>query len=166
MADIDEVRKDLKPAAFTGAATAVMGTVGGLMPAAVHSVLVGGSLLSFAGMLTSDIAVVAAYVPEEGGWLNGDFAYSLPHMLSTAYARSEQGPFALLWFTPSFCGGLPALANARPRRYRRWTPSRPLVESISSSRPRRPRRSSATARLTGSGIIRQKRRACWRERHG
>ena len=58
-------------------------------------------------------AVVAAYVPEEGGWLNGDFAYFLPHMLSTAYARSEQGPFALLWFTPSFCGGLPALANAQ-----------------------------------------------------
>jgi hypothetical protein len=60
MADIDEVRRDLKPAAFTGAATAVMGTAGGLLPAAVHSVLVGGSILSFAGMLTSDIAVVAA----------------------------------------------------------------------------------------------------------
>jgi hypothetical protein len=58
-------------------------------------------------------AVVAAYVPEEGGWLNGDFAYFLPHMLSTAYARSVQGPFAVLWFTPSFCGGLPALANAQ-----------------------------------------------------
>ena len=58
-------------------------------------------------------AVVGAYVPEDGGWLNGDFAYFLPHMLATAYARSEQGPLALLWFTPSFCGGLPALANAQ-----------------------------------------------------
>jgi hypothetical protein len=57
--------------------------------------------------------VVAAHVPEEGGWLNGDFAYFLPHMLSTAYARSVQGSLALLWFTPSFCGGLPALANAQ-----------------------------------------------------
>ena len=58
-------------------------------------------------------ALVDTYVPEEGGWLNGDFAYFLPHMLSTAYARAVQGPFALLWFTPSFCGGLPALANAQ-----------------------------------------------------
>jgi hypothetical protein len=61
--------------------------------------------------------VVAEHVPEEGGWLNGDFAYFLPHMLSTAYARSVQGPFAVVWFTPSFCGGLPALANAQDTQW-------------------------------------------------
>lgn len=61
--------------------------------------------------------VVREYVPEDGGWLNGDFAYFLPHMLSTAYARSVQGPFAVLWFTPSFCGGLPALANPQDTQW-------------------------------------------------
>lgn len=60
MADLDRVKEDLKPAGFTAASTAVMGTAGGLLPAAVHSLIVGSGVLSFAGMLGSDIAVVAA----------------------------------------------------------------------------------------------------------
>ena len=58
--DADRLKEDLKPAGFTGASTALMGTAGGLIPAAVHSVLVGGSLLSFSWMLTTDVATVAA----------------------------------------------------------------------------------------------------------
>lgn len=58
--DMDRLKEDAKPAGFTGASTALMGTAGGLMPAAVHSVLVGGSLLSFSWMLTTDVATVAA----------------------------------------------------------------------------------------------------------
>lgn len=58
--DADRLREDAKPAGFTGASTALMGTAGGLMPAAVHSVLVGTSILSFSWMLTTDVATVAA----------------------------------------------------------------------------------------------------------
>ncbi len=58
--DQDRIKEDLKPAGFTGASTALMGTAGGLIPAAVHSVLVGGSILSFSWMLTTDVATVAA----------------------------------------------------------------------------------------------------------
>ena len=60
MADIDRLKEDAKPAGFTGASTAVMGTAGGLMPAAVHSLIVTGSLLGFTAMLTTDVATVAA----------------------------------------------------------------------------------------------------------
>ena len=55
-----DITDDLKPAGFTGAATAVLGTAGGLVPAAVHSILVAGGPFSFAWMLTTDVAVVAA----------------------------------------------------------------------------------------------------------
>ena len=60
MPDIERLKEDLKPAGFTGASTAVMGTAGGLLPAAVHSLIVTGGVWSFAGMVSSDIAVVAA----------------------------------------------------------------------------------------------------------
>jgi hypothetical protein len=58
--DLVRIKDDLKPAAFTGASTALLGTVGGLMPAALHSVLAGGSLLSFSWMIGADLATVAA----------------------------------------------------------------------------------------------------------
>jgi hypothetical protein len=57
---MSDIRDDLKPAGFTGAATALVGTVGGLLPAAVHSILAAGGPLSFAWLLTTDVAVVAA----------------------------------------------------------------------------------------------------------
>jgi hypothetical protein len=60
MPDMDRLKEDLKPAGFTAASTAVMGTAGGLLPAAVHSLIVGSSALGFVGMLGSDVAVVAA----------------------------------------------------------------------------------------------------------
>jgi hypothetical protein len=61
-----DLRDDLKPAAFTGAATAVLGTAGGLLPAAVHTVLASGGVLSFAWLLTTDVAVVAAIGAGQG----------------------------------------------------------------------------------------------------
>jgi hypothetical protein len=60
MADLDRLKDDLKPAGFTGASTAVFGTAGGLLPAAVHSLLVAGGPLSLAWMFTTDVAVIAA----------------------------------------------------------------------------------------------------------
>jgi hypothetical protein len=61
-----EIRDDIKPAAFTGASTAVLGTVGGVLPAMVHSVLSTAGPFSFAAMLTSDLAVVAAIGAGQG----------------------------------------------------------------------------------------------------
>ncbi len=60
MADMNDIRDDLRPAGFTGAATAVMGTAGGLLPAAVHTVVAATGPLSLAWLLTTDVAVVAA----------------------------------------------------------------------------------------------------------
>ncbi len=61
-----DLKDDLKPAGFTGAATAVLGTVGGLMPAAVHSIIVTGGPLAFAWMLTTDVMTVAAVGAGQG----------------------------------------------------------------------------------------------------
>lgn len=61
-----EIRDDLKPAAFTGASTAVLGTVGGVLPAMIHSVVATAGPFSFAAMLTSDLAVVAAIGAGQG----------------------------------------------------------------------------------------------------
>lgn len=61
-----DIRDDLKPAAFTGGATAVLGTLGGLVPAAVHSVISAGSLLSLGWLFTTDVAVVAAIAAGQG----------------------------------------------------------------------------------------------------
>ncbi len=61
-----DLREDIKPAAFTGASTTVMGTVGGLLPALVHSVTTTGEPFSFALMLTTDVAVVAAIAAGQG----------------------------------------------------------------------------------------------------
>lgn len=58
--DYTDLQDDLKPAAFTGASTALLGTAGGLLPAAVHTILSAGGPLSFAWLLTTDVAVVAA----------------------------------------------------------------------------------------------------------
>jgi len=55
-----DLRDDLKPAAFTGASTAVIGTVGGLLPAAVHTITAATGPLGAAWLLTTDVAVVAA----------------------------------------------------------------------------------------------------------
>lgn len=55
-----DIRDDVKPAAFTGASTAVMGTVGGLLPALVHTLSTAGDPFSAAWLLTTDVAVVAA----------------------------------------------------------------------------------------------------------
>jgi len=63
---IGEWRGDVKPAAFTGAATAVLGTVGGLLPALVHTLTAAGDPSTAARLLTTDVAVVAAIGLSQG----------------------------------------------------------------------------------------------------
>src|SRR5262245_40552538 len=66
MADVRDLRDDLKPAAFTGASTAVLGTIGGLAPAAVHTILAATGPLSLAWLATTDVAVVAGIALGQG----------------------------------------------------------------------------------------------------
>ncbi len=61
-----DIKDDIKPAAFTGASTAVLGTIGGVLPSFIHSVIVTGQPISFALMLGSDLAVVAAIGAGQG----------------------------------------------------------------------------------------------------
>jgi hypothetical protein len=60
MPTYNDIKDDLKPAAFTGGATAVLGTVGGLLPAALHTVIAALGPLSMAWLFSTDVAVVAA----------------------------------------------------------------------------------------------------------
>lgn len=60
MTELSDLKGDLKPAAFTGASTAVMGTLGGLAPAVVHTLTTATGPLGLAWVLTTDVAVVAA----------------------------------------------------------------------------------------------------------
>jgi len=64
--EVGEWRDDVKPAAFTGASTAVLGTVGGLLPALVHTLTAAGDPNTAAWLLTTDVAVVAAIGLSQG----------------------------------------------------------------------------------------------------
>lgn len=66
LASVPDIRADVRPAVFTGASMAVLGTVGGAAPALLHSVLVSGEPLSFALMLGSDLVVVGAIGAGQG----------------------------------------------------------------------------------------------------
>jgi hypothetical protein len=57
---VADLKDDVKPAAFTGGATAAMGTVGGLLPAAVHTIIASTGPLSVAWTLSTDVLTVAA----------------------------------------------------------------------------------------------------------
>jgi hypothetical protein len=66
MTDVTDLKDDLRPAAFTGASTAVMGTLGGLAPAAVHTIMAATGPLSLAWLATTDVAVVAGIALGQG----------------------------------------------------------------------------------------------------
>jgi len=55
--------------------------------------------------------------PNEQGRLGHDYAYFLPHLLAGRFFERTNGPFALSWFTPAFCGGLPEFANPQSAFY-------------------------------------------------
>jgi hypothetical protein len=46
-----------------------------------------------------------------------DYAYFLPHLLAGDYWFARNGPFAVPWATPAFCGGLPFYANPQSFYY-------------------------------------------------
>ncbi len=51
------------------------------------------------------------FFPNAQGKLGHDHAYNLPLLLDGYYWFLNNGFFSVPWFTPSFCGGMPLLAN-------------------------------------------------------
>lgn len=88
-----DLKSDLRPALFTGASAAVLGTVGGAAPALLHSMLVTGEPLSFALMLTSDLAVVAGIAAGQGAVAVGT---ALARGRGRWYISPRRGLFAAL----------------------------------------------------------------------
>ena len=69
-------------------------------------------------LIAAVVAAGAAYVahvlflfPDARGRLGDDYDYFLPLLLAGKYWVVQNGPLALPWFSPAFCGGLPFLAN-------------------------------------------------------
>ena len=82
-------------------------------------------LFSYNGLIENDRPVVllgwllialhyclfSQFFPNAQGKLGHDYAYNLPMLLDGFYWFQNNGLRALPWFTPSFCGGMPLLAN-------------------------------------------------------
>jgi hypothetical protein len=55
--------------------------------------------------------IFAAFFPNRHGKLGHDYGYFLPHLLDGEYSRLVNGVFAIPWFSPAFCGGIPKFPN-------------------------------------------------------
>jgi hypothetical protein len=51
------------------------------------------------------------FLPTPTGRMGHDYTYYLPLLLNGLYWFQANGPFAIPWFTPAFCGGLPMYPN-------------------------------------------------------
>lgn len=51
------------------------------------------------------------FFPNDQGLLGHDYSYDFPLLLDGQYWFLANGLFSVPWFTPSFCGGMPLLAN-------------------------------------------------------
>ena len=59
----------------------------------------------------------SGYFPNPSGRVGIDFTYFLPRLLDGYYWFKTNGLLAAPWFTPSFCGGIPAFANPQNLYY-------------------------------------------------
>ncbi|MDE3011566.1 MAG: hypothetical protein KGI67_11820 [Pseudomonadota bacterium] len=57
------------------------------------------------------------FFPNINGNLGHDYAYVLPDLLAGDYWFRANGPFAVPWFTPAFCGGRPYYADPQSMYY-------------------------------------------------
>ncbi|HKA16120.1 MAG TPA: hypothetical protein VKH41_13945 [Myxococcota bacterium] len=55
--------------------------------------------------------IFASFFPNQYGNLGSDYGYFLPQLLDGEFGRIANGPFAIQWFTPAFCGGIPKFPN-------------------------------------------------------
>lgn len=57
------------------------------------------------------VAFFSQFFPNAQGKLGHDYQYNLPLLLDGFYWFLHNGLWSLPWFTPSFCGGMPLMAN-------------------------------------------------------
>jgi len=62
-------------------------------------------------LIVIHFAIFSQFLPNAQGKLGHDYAYNLPMLLDGYYWFLNNGLFSVPWFTPSFCGGMPLLAN-------------------------------------------------------
>ena len=67
--------------------------------------------------LVSYHLIFAGFFPNANGFLGHDYGYFLPSLLAGYYWFSNNGLFAVPWFTPAFCAGLPFYANPQSMVY-------------------------------------------------
>ncbi|MEW6429125.1 MAG: hypothetical protein AB1568_13940 [Thermodesulfobacteriota bacterium] len=63
------------------------------------------------GLVAVHFLIFSRFFPNAQGWLGHDHAYNLPMLLDGYYWFLNNGLFAVPWFSPAFCGGVPLLAN-------------------------------------------------------
>lgn len=64
-----------------------------------------------AGLVARHFALLGPFFPNASGGIGNDYSYFLPHLLDGFFWFRENGPFAVPWFTPSFCAGMPKFPN-------------------------------------------------------
>jgi len=74
-------------------------------------------LLAFLGLLIAFEYLYGRLLPNLHGRMGHDFSYVLPDLLAGDYWFHANGPFAVPWFTPAFCGGRPYFADPQSTYY-------------------------------------------------
>jgi len=59
----------------------------------------------------------SSFFPAANGHVGEDYSYILPHLLDGYYWQINNGAWAPQWFSPAFCGGLPAFPNPQDIYY-------------------------------------------------
>lgn len=62
-------------------------------------------------LIGSHYLIFSQFLPNKQGLLGIDYGYKLPLLLDGYYWILQNGIFSLPCFTPSFCGGIPRMAN-------------------------------------------------------
>jgi hypothetical protein len=68
-------------------------------------------LLAGIGLFIYYYYLFGRFFPNGQGCLGHDYGYQLPLLLNGYYWFFNNGIFSVPWFSPSFCGGVPLLAN-------------------------------------------------------
>jgi hypothetical protein len=69
-------------------------------------------ILAYALLLWAYYKIFDAFFPNRQGMLGHDYSGILPWMLDSYFWNQNNPFYAIPWFSPSFCGGQPAFANA------------------------------------------------------
>ena len=61
--------------------------------------------------------IFSPFFPAANGGVGHDYSYFLPNLLDGYYWYLNNGPFSTPWFSPAFCGGVPAFPNPQNMYY-------------------------------------------------